>query len=34
MVVVHRVNTFIPGNFVSGRDVGTLLRLIFEAKLN
>jgi CubicO group peptidase (beta-lactamase class C family) len=34
MVVVHRVNTYIPGNFVSGRDVGTLLRLIFEAKLD
>jgi CubicO group peptidase (beta-lactamase class C family) len=34
MVVVHRVNTYIPGNFVSGRDVGTLLRLIFEAQLD
>jgi len=34
MVVVHRVNTYIQGNFVSGRDVGTLLRLIFEAKLD
>jgi CubicO group peptidase (beta-lactamase class C family) len=34
MVVVHRVNTYISGNFVSGRDVGTLLRLIFEAKLD
>ncbi len=34
MVVVHRVNTYIPGNFVSGRDVGNLLKLIFEAKLN
>ncbi len=34
MVVVHRVNTYIPGNFVSGRDVGILLRLIFEAKLD
>jgi CubicO group peptidase (beta-lactamase class C family) len=34
MVVVHRVNTYISGNFVSGRDVGTLLRLIFEAQLD
>jgi len=32
MVVVHRVNTYINGNFVSGRDVGILLNLIFEAK--
>jgi CubicO group peptidase (beta-lactamase class C family) len=34
MVVVHRVNTYIPGNFVSGGGVGKLLRLIFEAKLD
>jgi CubicO group peptidase (beta-lactamase class C family) len=34
MVVVHRVNTYLPGNSVSGRDVGELLRLIFEAKLD
>lgn len=34
MVVVHRVNTYISGNFVSGRDVGTLLQLIFEAQLD
>ena len=32
MVVVHRVNTYIQGNFVSGRDVGILLRFILEAK--
>jgi CubicO group peptidase (beta-lactamase class C family) len=34
MVVIHRVNTYIRGNSVSERDVGTLLRLIFEAKLD
>jgi CubicO group peptidase (beta-lactamase class C family) len=32
MVIVHRVNTYIQGNFVSGRNVGNLLRLILEAK--
>ena len=34
MVVVHRVNTYIPGNFVSASAVGKMLRLIFEAKLD
>jgi CubicO group peptidase (beta-lactamase class C family) len=34
MVVVHRVNTYIRGNSVSAGAVGTLLRLIFEAKLD
>ncbi len=34
MVVVHRVNTYIAGNFVSGKDVGTLLQLIFDAQLD
>jgi CubicO group peptidase (beta-lactamase class C family) len=34
MVVVHRVDTYIPGNFVSGQDVGILLQLIFDAQLD
>lgn len=34
MVVVHRVNTYIRGNFVPAGAVGKLLRLIFEAKLD
>jgi CubicO group peptidase (beta-lactamase class C family) len=34
MVVVHRVNTYIQGNFVSARDVGTLLQLIFDAEFD
>ncbi len=34
MVLVHRVNTYIRGNFVSASAVGTLLQLIFEAKLD
>lgn len=32
MVFVHRVNTFIPGNSVSSRDIGTLLNMVLEAK--
>lgn len=33
MVVVHRVDTFIEGNTVSKQDFGTLLSMIFEAKI-
>ena len=34
MVVVHRVNTYVRGNSVSGADVGTLLQKILDAKIN
>ena len=33
MVLVHRVNTFIPNNTVSSKDFGTLLNMILEAKI-
>lgn len=33
MVVVHRVNTFVRGNSVSGADMGTLVQMIMDAKL-
>ncbi len=33
MVFVHRVNTFIRGNRVSGADVGTMLQKILAAKI-
>ena len=32
MVIVHRVNTDVAGNYVSSAEFGELVRLILEAK--
>ena len=34
MVIVHRVNTDIRGNSVSGSELGTLVNMILEAAVN
>jgi CubicO group peptidase (beta-lactamase class C family) len=33
MVFVHRVNTYIQGNSVSGADVGRMLQTILDARI-
>ena len=34
MVFVHRVNTYVQGNRVSGEDVGTMLQMILDARIS